>query len=496
MAAHGWGKDTGVSDWLEAEPYGFDFFQAVRLIELAERARLPEGAAEPPSVGEGAEPAREPVRFRSGVGFDFPASDVAEVRRPEGEGDPWRMTVNFMGLAGASGPLDTPATELIIEREWKGDEAPRAFLDIFNHRLVSLFYLTRKLHRVGLDTREPGRDRVAAHLYAVAGLGTKGLRDRMQVNDRALLFYAGLLGQQPRSMAGLEAIVSHYFGVGAKGTPFKGRWQPLEEKTWTRIGETGQNARLGVDATVGTRYWDEQGAFELELGPLTLEQFEGFLPTGWAFRPLCDLVRFYVGDELDFSFRLRLAAGQAPVAWLPQRRDPEDPSRTRWGQGGARVAREGGARLGWTARLGASWDKTDARASVSPASFKANEVAPGVPHFGLPPGLLRELADGLRRVRVRAGTVVYRQGKRGASMYVVREGGVKLVRREEDGGETTIRTCGPGDCFGERAMLTGKFRPATAVALEECVLLKLSKRDLRRLALKYPHFRPKSTAGE
>jgi type VI secretion system protein ImpH len=465
VAALGWGKDHSVGDWLYEEPYGFDFFQAVRLLELASPDSSP--------VGEGAEPAREAVRFRSGVGLDFPASDVSEVRRPEAEGAASRMTVNFMGLAGATGPLNTPSTELIIERAWHGDEAPRDFLDIFNHRLVSLLYRTRKLHRVALDNAAPGRDRAASYLYSMAGLGTASLRGRMQVKDRALLFYAGLLGQQPRSMAGLEAILSHYFGVRAVGHPFKGRWQALEESQWTRIGESGQNMRLGVDAVAGTRVWDEEGAFEIELGPLTREQFEDFLPTGWAFRPLCDLVRFYVGDELDFSFRLRLAASEVPPASLPKR-----------GGEGA-----GGVRLGWSAWLDPPETEEDSQVVVSPASLRAFEGVFRVPYLGMPPDKFQELIRLMTPKTFEAGRLVCRQGEAGDVMYVVRRGSVKVVRRGEDGVGRHLATLGAGDYFGELALITNKFRRASVVTLEECELLELSKKDLNDFADKYPRFK-------
>ena len=73
----------------------------------------------------------------------------------------------------------------------------------------------------------------------------------------------------------------------------RGDGRHFGEEQRTRIGRTGPNQRLGAGAILGTRAWDQQGAFELDLGPLTLEQFRDFLPTGRGFRPLCDLVRFH-----------------------------------------------------------------------------------------------------------------------------------------------------------------------------------------------------------
>jgi type VI secretion system protein ImpH len=460
VAAHGWGKDSPVDEWLYAEAYRFDFFQAVRLLEMADSNAAP--------IGEGAEPAREAVRFKSAVELAFPASDVAEVKPASDEGSAAEMTVNFMGLAGALGPLHTPSTELIIERAWRKDTALRDFLDIFNHRLVSLLYRTRKLHRVGLDNAPPGEDRAAVYLYSVAGLGTPNLRGRMQIKDRALLFYSGLLGQQPRSMAGLERFLSDYFDTHARGLPFSGRWRALEEDQWTRVGARGSNNALGAAAVVGTRFWDQQGAFEIILGPLTLEEFSDFLPTGWAFRPLCDLVRFYVGDELDFSFRLALKAREVQST---------------------RLGEDNGARLGWTSWLKTEdWTEDDSQVTVSPESLRAFAGVVAIPYFALPPDKLAELVSRMELHTFEADRLVIRQGDAGDSMFVVRSGTVKLLRRDEDGRESHLGTLGAGDYFGELSLITGKVRRASVVTLTDCEILELKKTDLDEFTARHPRF--------
>jgi len=460
VASHGWGKDSPLDEWLYEEGYRFDFFQAVRLLELARPGAAP--------VGEGAEPAREPVRFKSAVGLAFPASDVAEVRPPSGEGGAAQMTVNFMGLAGAHGPLHAPTTEQIIEGVRRKDTALRDFLDIFNHRLVSLLYRIRKVHRVGQENAPPGRDRLSGLVYSVFGMGTPALRGRMQVKDRALLFYAGLLGQQARSLAGLERVVGDYFRVAVSGREFLGRWFPLDEEQWTAIGLTGRNARLGEDAVLGKRVWDQQGSFELRLGPLTLEEFLEFLPTGWGFAPLCDLVRFYAGDELGFRFRLTLKAAEVP---------------------GARLSAKDGARLGWT-----SWLRTeqpaedDSQVVVSPASLRAIVAAVRVPYFALPPDKLAELEGHMKPHSIKANRTIVREGASGCSMFIIRKGTVRISRRGADGREEHVATLREGDYFGEQSLVTGKARNATAVTLRPCELLELTKDDLDAFIEKYPRF--------
>ena len=311
MAIFGWQKEKSIHDWLLAEGYRFDFFQAVRLLELSSPHLTP--------VGEGFEPDKEPVRFSARVGFDFPAGEVHELVASEAESTPLLIT-NFLGLAGVTGPLPPPLAELILERVRQKDLGMRDFLDIFNHRLISLMYRTRKIHRVTLSSRSPEQGPMANFLHAFMGLGLNTLRDRMGVPDRALLPYAGLLFQRPRSVAGLERVLSDHFRVNIKVQQFAGAWRDIESDQRTRLGKLGQNQILGQTAVVGSRIWDQQGCFCVVVGPLTLEEYLDFLPTEPAYRPLCELIRFYTGQQFDFRIRLKLKAAETPPLVLGKAR--------------------------------------------------------------------------------------------------------------------------------------------------------------------------------
>jgi type VI secretion system protein ImpH len=85
---------------------------------------------------------------------------------------------------------------------------------------------------------------------------------------------------------------------------------------------------------LGERCWDQQAAFRLVLGPLSLSRFRDFLPGDGAFAPLLELTRFATGTTLDFDVQLILKAAEVPACRL------ERPS-------------SGSARLGWS-----SWLKT------------------------------------------------------------------------------------------------------------------------------------------
>lgn len=324
MAAYGWRRDRAVTDGLFAEGHLFSFLQAVRLLETLHPERTP--------PGEGIDPAAEVVRFRSAVRLDFPPGDVDEVR-PSGNGNPAEMTVHVMGLAGVHGPLPPSFTELAMERAFSGDRALRDFLDLFNHRLVSLLYRARKRYRPALDPGAPGNGRIASVLLSLVGLGTPHLSGRLGIPDRALLPYAGFLLTKPRPTVGLVRLLEDCFGIKVEIAERKGSWHALEAGDVTRLGSSGQNRALGVSSVLGSRIWDQAARFEVRLGPLSYDQLLSFLPDGHAHRPLAAVVRFSVRQELDFGLRLTLKAEEVPDLKLSRH--------------------EGGARLGWT-----SWLKT------------------------------------------------------------------------------------------------------------------------------------------
>lgn len=303
--------DKPLNELLFEEPFRFEFFQAVRLLEKV----MPD--ARP--VGRDALPSQETIRFRSRVALDFPASEVHELREEtNGDGDRKKveMLVNFMGMVGPSGVLPVHYTELVVDRIRHRDNAMWAFLDIFTHRAVSLFHRAWSKYRFPVGY-ERGEDGFTPHLYDMAGLGTEGMLGRMSLPDETLLPYGGLISQRPHSTNALENMLSDYFGTRASVKQFFGQWLVLEPGDLTRVGQ--QNSQLGVNAIAGARVWDQQSKFRVVLGPLDFKQFQGLLPNGSAHKSLGSIIRFMVGLEIDFDVKLKLKAKQVPSTVLTTR---------------------------------------------------------------------------------------------------------------------------------------------------------------------------------
>lgn len=343
MATYGWRSPVAVAEGLSHEAPLFEFRAAVRLLEAMAPERAP--------VGRGAAPDAEVVRFAVPPELGFPASDVAALE-PAPPGAPARLWVNVLGLIGVSGPLPHFVTETVRERVAAGDGAFAAFLDLFHHRLISLFYRACQKHAPALTAASPAEGPLARVLLALAGLGTPRLGGRLGVPDRALCQHAGLLAGTPRTMAGLERFLAHHFGVGVEIRPFAGRFLDLEPEDTTRIGRRGANHALGVSAVLGSRSFEQAAGFEVRLGPLSSRELAGFLPVGAAFPALFALTRFYVGEELGFRFRLVVAAEAVAPTQLGQAGDVRLGQSALLGRGAApRLGGAGGSRLGWNSWL-------------------------------------------------------------------------------------------------------------------------------------------------
>ncbi len=293
------------------EPYRFEFFQAVRLLEKIFPERRP--------VGGEALPHDETVRFRSRMGLEFPASQLQQVVSSfdeHTEREKIELIVNFMGMVGVSGVMPVHYTELIMERARYRDTAMWAFLDMFTHRSVSMFFRAWGKYRFPVNY-ERGRDDFTDYLFDFIGLGTPGLRGRMELEDESLLPYGGLIAQKPHSAVALSNILSDYFRVKAKIVQFFGQWLDLDQASITRLGRA--NSSLGKTAIIGTRVWEQQSKFRIRLGALTFNEFQAFLPNGTAHKPLQSIVRFMNGAEFDFDVQLILQAKQVPSTILTTR---------------------------------------------------------------------------------------------------------------------------------------------------------------------------------
>lgn len=314
---------------LAEDPHRFDFYQALRLLECASPSR--------PRIGEARRPREEPVRFAQEVSMAFAPSALSGLELRTQKDLPPRLRVAFFGMFGPNGPLPLHLTEYARSRSLHaGDHTFSRFVDIFHHRLLSIFYRIWARSNPAVSLDRPDDRRFAMYVGAFAGLGLPSMSRRDAVPDAAKYAQIGLLSRATASASGLATILGDYFRVPVRIEEFTPHWMSLPADSLTRLGH-GEVAELGGTAVIGSRVWDLQSRFRIVIGPLTLAQYERFLPTGSSFRRLVDWVLNYAGMALAWDCRLILNRSETP-----------------------RIVLGSTGRLGWTTWIGTRGQDTDA----------------------------------------------------------------------------------------------------------------------------------------
>jgi CRP-like cAMP-binding protein len=100
---------------------------------------------------------------------------------------------------------------------------------------------------------------------------------------------------------------------------------------------------------------------------------------------------------------------------------------------------------------------------------------------------LRLLAFSAVRLELAAGQVLFREGSKALSGYIVAAGGIELTIREDEEERKVVATCEPGTLIGEIALFVETRRPATATAMVASEVLEVDRKLVTRMLNEYPH---------
>ncbi|ABA75149.1 MULTISPECIES: type VI secretion system baseplate subunit TssG [Pseudomonas] len=291
-----------LSQRLRRDPQAFEWLQALLLLEREQ----PQADA----LGSGTSPQAEALKLRGPLTPLFAASQIESLE--ENPGEPLTLNSPMFGLGGPDGPLPYAYQEWLQQRARAKDHAPAEFLDLFQHRLLSLLYKVMRKHRIALGFTTPGASPVQAQLRALTGLLPKSLQERQAVPDCAVLACTALYADGRRSLAGFAAIVREQFAVAVELSAYEGAWREIPRASRSVMKAGGRNLQLGRSAVAGTRVWDEHAGIRLTLGPLPSTQAARFLPDGEAHPALASLAALYFGPDLDVKLVL-LVRGAGPL---------------------------------------------------------------------------------------------------------------------------------------------------------------------------------------
>lgn len=325
---------------LLSQPYRFQFFQAVRLLQIQfarEQRRTQANGGDAQDAAPSSHRAR-PVspehllgtrlRFPNTLRLSFPPSELEGAHAPTlppealnsdaafaeavaaGKLDTVSLTPAFFGLLGAQGALPLHYTEMVMERETlRRDRAPRAFFDIFSHRAATLFYLAWQKYRLPLQHEIDHSRHYLPLLLSLAGIGDKAARADLhiapgKIHDEALAGYATALRHRPVSAAYLGRVLGDYFQVPIHVEQFVGGWYNVPPDQLSQLG-LGNNV-LGATALAGTRVWQRDLRARVWLGPLARADYRRFLPGAEGAQALRKMLTVLGGATLEYEVRLVL----------------------------------------------------------------------------------------------------------------------------------------------------------------------------------------------
>lgn len=274
----------------------FSFFA---LIDALERLHKPATR-----VGTAGSPSGEIIRFSVDPSLSFPTADVLSIDRIRDKPPLYEVTISFLGLLGTVSPLPLFYTEDILQGE-TGVDSQLAFLNIFHHRISSLFFRAwlkyRYLFQFGADCQ----DSFSRALLGMIGFTSDAALKSVDIEPSLLIRYAGLFYLRPRSASALESILRDACsGIRVRVQENNVSWVGLGSSQ--RFAPGVSSSSLGRNTIIGTRVRGCSSTFCICLGPLTRPQFLSFLPDQDQFAFLVRLIRLFVVDHLTFSFELCL----------------------------------------------------------------------------------------------------------------------------------------------------------------------------------------------
>ena len=316
MATQNRRKSSHLIEKMEASPWRFDFFQLVRLLEDERKQHASNG------VGNFTPANNEAIKFSTNPQLNFEPAPVKSLKRTKNNTQV-EISVNFWGLNGSAGTLPFHYSELITQRIRNNDHAFKDFINIFNHRSLSLFYKAWLKHRPWL--KQPSKDqaiskyRVNQHQEILKSLtGISGeLNAAFNKPEGAWLNYAGFGAARVCSPTMLEQTLNHHFGLSVRINEFKGQWEAMPLDVRSQLADrksNGMNNMLGLNALLGSRCWNAQNRFEVEIIDIEYEQFMTFSPGSEKLNALYKLIKLKVGTELDFDLTLKIQKNKLHAA--------------------------------------------------------------------------------------------------------------------------------------------------------------------------------------
>lgn len=293
-------KPTAPIAALQQTPSQFEVYQAARLLQTAN-----DNAANNTDIDEY-------VHFSSVGLSQFPCAEVLQVDQTSSKAC---LKVPSMALTGHFGVLPNTYSEWLDQQADNGNEALKSFLDIFNHRLWSLFIDLKKNFRT--QDEHDYRTEWANSLRSLVGLNTAKLIEQLSIPEIKLLALSQLLMAAKPSLGQIKQVLSILLNIDVKIKKLVGGFVSLEDDQVSLLSaKSASYNQLGIDLVVGKRIWNQHKAIEITIFTKTLEDFLKLLPGQQHYLLLREILFFLTRKRIDIHIKLILPKSEEPLAKL------------------------------------------------------------------------------------------------------------------------------------------------------------------------------------
>ena len=292
---------------ISKNPHKYGFYEAMRLIECYHKDKV--------RIGETLRPADDMIRLGQSSTSAFAPATLASAKVEAN--DILHLKVYFFGMFGPNGALPLHLTEYANDRVKNArDESLIHFMDMFHHRLLSLFYRAWANKEPTVHYDRPDQDRFHIYTGSLSGIGMPEMQDRDRMPDNSKMYYSGHMGAQTHHAEGLGSVLQSFFNVPVDIKEFIGEWLTIPEESCCYLGENLDAGKLGEDAVLGGKSWQRQYKFRVVIGPMDLDEYEGLLPGKDKLRLVSTIIKNYLGLELNWDVNLILKKQEIPKTCL------------------------------------------------------------------------------------------------------------------------------------------------------------------------------------
>ncbi|KHF75739.1 Uncharacterized protein ImpH/VasB [Acinetobacter sp. neg1] len=287
MRAERWWQDSSVVDQIFKKAGSFEFIQSTRLLR-----HLP--------VPSRQQDWSDDFKFGTSFSLSFPATEIEELSYQD---ERIHLTNLVVGLTGTQGALPYTYTNKLKQSSRQQRQEIKAFLGLFNHKLTTKYVDASIAYNLPVRYEIEQKNHYLDILHALNGY----IRSQHEQHDLDEYFaeFSGLMQGQNNTAHALKTILGRVFDTQVQIQEFiKEKFQLGDEQKTTLGGS--HPSLLGINTFCGDTVEQIDGKIEIQIGPLSREQYLAFLPNQPLNKKLKDLIQTWCSPTLFIDVRLIL----------------------------------------------------------------------------------------------------------------------------------------------------------------------------------------------